>query len=154
MSGVEIETPAGEPVIVVRAAVAAPPELVFRLYTEPEHLRRWYGPRHLELSVCEVDLRIGGRYRFVHRAPDGQEFGFSGGFLEIDRPRRLVRSFLIEDWPHGEAIEEITFEPLDQGTSVHTRTVHPSIAARDAHVDAGMSKGLNDAHARLEELLP
>jgi uncharacterized protein YndB with AHSA1/START domain len=150
----EIETPPGEPVIVVRAHVAAPPELVFRLYTEPEHLRRWYGPRHLELSVCEVDLRVGGRYRFVHRAPDGQEFGFSGSFLEVDRPRRLVRTFTIEDWPHGEAIETITFEGVGHGTSVHTRTVHPSVAARDAHVDAGMARGMNDAHSRLEELIP
>jgi len=154
MSRPEIETPAGEPVIVVRATVAAAPELVFRLYTEPEHLRRWYGPRQLELSVCEVDLRVGGRYRFVHRAPDGREFGFSGSFLEVDPPRRLVRTFTIEDWPHGEAVETITFERVGQGTSVLTRTVHPSVAARDAHVDAGMAKGLNDAHARLEELLP
>ena len=76
----------GEPVITYRRFVPAPPELVFEAWTKPEHLTQWLGPAYLELSVCEIDLRVGGAYRFVHRAPDGTEHGFHGEYLEVVRP--------------------------------------------------------------------
>jgi uncharacterized protein YndB with AHSA1/START domain len=79
----EIIIPPGEPVIHIRRFFKAPPELVFRVLTEPEYLRRWYGPRHLEITECEADLRVGGAWRVVHRAPDGMEFAFHGEFLEL-----------------------------------------------------------------------
>ena len=85
----EIEIPADEPVINVRRFFKAPPELVYKALTEPEYLRRWWGPRQLEITECEADLRVGGSWRVVYRAPDGTEFVFGGTFLELDPPRKL-----------------------------------------------------------------
>lgn len=153
MSELHIETPADEPLIVLRKLVKAPPELVFRLYTEPEHLRRWWGPRHLELVIDQLDVRVGGRYRFVHRAPDGQEFAFSGTYLEIDPPHRLVKTFVYEGKPDDQAVDRYTFEPVGPDTLIRLRKVHPSIASRDAHFESGAAPGLTAAYERQEELL-
>lgn len=153
MSDLRIEAPVDEPVIALRKVVKAPPELVFRLYTEAEHLRRWWGPRHLELTIDELDLRVGGRYRFVHRAPNGQEFAFSGTYLEIERPHRLVKTFVYEGKPDDEAVDTYTFEPVDEGTLVRLRKVHSSIAARDAHFEAGAAPGLTEAYERQDQLV-
>jgi uncharacterized protein YndB with AHSA1/START domain len=134
----EIETPADEPVIVFRRFVKAPPELVFRAYTDPELLKHWWGPRYLEMTVCEVDLRVGGNYRFVHRAPDGQEFGFHGEYREIEAP-------------HREALDSAVFEAFDGGTMVSGRSMHDSVEARDLHVASGMEQGMNETYERLDE---
>lgn len=152
MSELEIEIPRDEPVVIFRRLVKAPPELVFRMYTEPAHLRRWFGPPHLVLVVCEIDLRVGGRYRFVHRAPDGQEFGFRGEYRLIERPHRLVKSFVYEGTPENEAVDTYSFQSVDAGTLVSCRTVHSSIAARDAHVASGMEDGLTASYRRLDQL--
>lgn len=148
MSNLHIEMPPDEPVIAFRRLVKAPPGLVFRLYTEPEHLRRWWGPRHFELVTCDIDLRVGGRYRFIQRAPDGQEFGFHGTYIEIEPPHRLVKTFVYEGRPDNEAIDTFTFEPAGENTFVHCRTVHSSLAARDAHARSGASAGLADSYQR------
>jgi hypothetical protein len=87
---IDLDVPAGEPVIRFNRFVAAPPDLVFRMFTEPEHLRRWWGPRYLELVVCDVDLRAGGPFRFVSRAPDGGEHPFSGEFVAVERAAAAV----------------------------------------------------------------
>jgi uncharacterized protein YndB with AHSA1/START domain len=151
VSELHIEMPPDEPVIAFQRLVNAPPEFVFRLYTESEHLRRWWGPRHLILTTCDIDLRVGGHYRMVQRAPDGQEFAFHGTYLEIERPYRLIKSFVYEGRPDNEAIDTFTFEPVGQRTVVRCRTVHPSMAARDAHAQSGASAGLTASYQRLEE---
>jgi uncharacterized protein YndB with AHSA1/START domain len=153
VSELHIEMPPDEPVIEFRRLVRAPVEVVFRLYTEPEHLRRWWGPRHLELVTCEVDLQVGGYYRFVQRAPDGQEFGFHGIFLEIEPPYRLVKSFVYEGRPDNEAVDTFAFEPVGEDTRIRCRTVHSSLAARDAHAESGASGGLQDSYERQAEHL-
>lgn len=153
MSELEIEIPPDEPVIAFRRVVEAPRDLVFRMYTEPEHLRHWWGPRHLDLVVCEIDLRVGGNYRFVQRAPDGQEFAFHGEYRVIERPSRLVKSFVYEGAPDNEAVDTFTFEPAGEATLISCRTVHSSIAARDAHVASGAPAGLTASYQRLGELL-
>lgn len=100
-----------------------------------------------------MDLRVGGSYRFVHRAPDGQEFGFHGEFREIDPPHRLVQTFVFEGAPEHEAVETLTLEPVDGGTLLIGRTAHDTIEARDAHVAAGMEGGMRETYERLDELL-
>jgi uncharacterized protein YndB with AHSA1/START domain len=152
MSELEIEIPRDDPVVIFRRVIKAPPELVFRMYTEPEHLRRWWGPRHLALVVCDIDLRVGGRYRLVHRTPDGQEFGFYGQYRVIEPPHRLVKTFVYEGTPDNEAVDTFTFEPVGEGTLITCRTVHSSIAARDAHVAYGMEDGLAASYMRLADL--
>lgn len=150
MSELLIEMPPGEPVITFRRLVKAPPGLVFRLYTEPEHLRHWWGPPHLELVSCEIDLRTGGHYRLVQRAPDGREYAFHGTYLHIERPHRLVKTFVYEGRPENEAVDTFTFEPAGEHTLVRCRTVHASLAARDAHAESGAASGLTASYLRLE----
>ncbi len=149
----EISTPAGEPVIHMRRFFQAPPELVYRACTEGELLRRWWGPRRLEVSECEIDLRVGGTWRIVQRAPDGMEFAFHGEFLELDPPHRRVGTFVFEGAPEHEAVETLELEGVGGGTMLTSTTRHGSVAARDMHVANGMEQGMIESNERLEELL-
>lgn len=130
----------------------APRSRVFEALTRPEHLARWWGPRSLELVVCEVDLRIGGRYRFVQRAPDGQEFGFCGEYREITPPARIVYTFAFEAMPEHEALVTITLEERDGETTLREDTLHGSVEARDAHF-AAMEHGARESMEQLAEVV-
>lgn len=149
----EIRTPPGEPVIHIRRFFKAPPELVFRALTEPEYIRRWFGPQRLEITVCEADLRVGGTWRVVQRAPDGMEFAFSGEFLELDPPRKRVGTFAWDGAPDHVSTETLVCEPVEGGTVVTTTMVHDSVEARDMHVANGMEGGIIESHHRFDELL-
>ncbi len=149
----EITIPPGEPVIEVRRFLKAPPELVYRVVTEGALLRRWWGPRRLEIIECEVDLRVGGTWRIVQRAPDGAEFAFHGEFLELDRPHRRVSTWIYEGAPEASATETFELDAAEGGTLLCTRTVHNSLANRDMHVASGMEEGLRDSYSRMVELL-
>jgi uncharacterized protein YndB with AHSA1/START domain len=152
-SPTEIIMPPGEPVIEVRRFLKAPSELVFRAVTEGEYLRRWWGPRRLEVSECEIYLRVGGNWRIVHRAPDGAEFAFHGEFLELEPPHRRVATFVFEGAPDHEAVETLVLEPVEGGTMLTQATRHSSVEARDMHVANGMESGIIDSFERLDELL-
>ncbi len=104
---------------------------MYRACTEGEYLRRWWGPRRLEVSECDIDLRVGGTWRIVHRAPDGTEFAFHGEFLELDPPYRRVWTFVYEGSPEHEAVETLVLEEAEGGTMVTSTTRHDSIEARD-----------------------
>ena len=140
------------PTILTRRWFAAPVELVWEAWTRPELLRQWMGPRTLTCLSYEVDLRVGGGYRFVHQAPDGQEFGFHGEYREIERPHRLVSTFVFERMPDHVAVDTLTLEPKDGGTLATTFTVHGSMEARDGHLHSGMEEGMADGYARLDDL--
>jgi uncharacterized protein YndB with AHSA1/START domain len=136
-----------------RRIVDAPRALVFEAFTKCEHLKRWMGPRTLTMVSCETDLRVGGRYRFVFRTPDGSEVGFSGEYREIARPERVVRTFVFEPMPDAEALETLTLEEHDGKTTITTLTVHKTVENRDGHVQSGVDKGMAEGYARLDELL-
>jgi len=152
-TALDITAPADEPVIYTRRFVKAPPELIFDAWTNPEHLRKWWGPRRLDMVVCEVDLRVGGSWRFVHRAPDGQEFAFYGKYLDVDAPNRLVATWTWEGMPDDEAIQTLVLEVVDGGTMVCSEARHQSIADRDQHLENGMEGGMIETYERLDELL-
>ncbi len=149
----EVIAPANEPVIITRRFIKAPPALLFAAWTTPEHMKQWLGPRDLEMVFCSVDLRVGGAYRYVHRAPDGQEYGFNGKYLEIEPPRRLVCTFVFEAMPEVESVDTLTLEARDGGTMVTTHTRHASIEARDGHLSSGMEAGMTEGYERLEALV-
>ncbi len=136
-----------------RRFVDAPPDVVFAVWTEPEHLRNWWGPRQFELVVCESDPRAGGRYRFVQRTPDGQEHRFDGVYREVDRPQRLVRTFVYAGAPDDESVETVTFQRDGRGTLITSMSIFPSFAARDVYAQAGMEAGLRESHHRLDAWL-
>ena len=150
----EIIAEPGKPGFTTRRVVDAPRALVFDAFTTPAHLTRWMGPRMLTMVIPENDLRVGGRYRFVHRAPDGQEFAFRGEYREIVRPERLVRTFIFEAMPDHEALETLTLEERDGKTTITTTTLHKTVEGRDGHLASGrMEAGMTDGYARLDELL-
>ena len=149
----EVIADPNEPTIVTRRTVDAPRALVFDCWTKPEHMRRWLGPRALTMISCEVDLRVGGGYRYVHRAPDGQEYAFRGEYREIVRPERLVATFVFELFPEAEALETLTLQEQDGKTLVTTHTLHKTMQARDGHLNSGMEGGMIEGYSRLDELL-
>jgi uncharacterized protein YndB with AHSA1/START domain len=143
-----------EPSFTTRRVVDAPRRLVYEAFTRPEHLKRWMGPASLAMVLCEQDLRAGGGWRFVHRAPDGQEFGFHGKYLEVDPPERIVRTFVFEPMPDQEAVETLLLEERNGKTTITTTTVHKTVAARDGHLSGGrMEMGMVEGYTRLDDLL-
>jgi uncharacterized protein YndB with AHSA1/START domain len=151
----EIIADPDKPTIVSRRTFDAPRALVFDAWTKPELMKRWLGPRALQVVLCEVDLRVGGGYRFVHRAPDGQEYGFHGTYREIARPDRLVSTLVFELFPDAEAVETLVLEERDSKTTATTTTVHTSMQNRDGHLaNGGMEVGMREGYERLDELLP
>lgn len=153
----EFTTPNETDVVAVRR-FAAPAALVWAAHTEPEHVRRWLGQPHSPMVDCEIDLRVGGRYRYTWSLPDGSSFGFSGTYVEIDPPRRLVSTEVYEpqagqapspDHPVAEAHNTMELVE-DAGGTTLTRTMsYPSREVRDAVLATGMADGLG---ACLEEL--
>ena len=105
------------------------------------------------MSRVDVDLRVGGGYRIVHRAPDGQQFAFRGEYREIVPQNRLVATFVFEGAPDHEAVETAVFESVNGGTMVNGTTLHKTITARDMHFNSGMEPGMIESYERLDELL-
>jgi uncharacterized protein YndB with AHSA1/START domain len=134
----------------------APRDLVFRLWTEPEHLARWWGPRGFTNPVCEVDARPGGALRIVMRAPDGTEYPMTGIFREITPPERLVMTSaaLDEDGkPLLEAVTTVTF--VEEGGKTRLMLEARGVALTDlgARMIGGMSEGWSQSLDRLGEHL-
>lgn len=107
--------------LTLRATFAAPRDTVFRALTEPAELATWWGPHGFTTLVTELDLRVGGGYRFSMRPPDGDRFGLSGEFLEIDPPRRLVFTFR---WEEPTPDDRDTVVTLSLGAVGESTTVH------------------------------
>jgi uncharacterized protein YndB with AHSA1/START domain len=149
----EIIAEPGKTSFTTRRIVDAPRALVFDAFTKCEHLRNWMGPKSLTMVSCESDLRAGGRYRFVFRAPDGSEVGFSGEFKEVARPERVVRTFVFEPIPDAAALETLELTEADGKTTITTTTLHKTVENRDGHVNSGMEAGMTEGYARLDELL-
>lgn len=120
--------------LISRRTIRASAARLFAAWTEPEALRRWWGPRGVTCIAAEVDLRVGGRYRIGNRLPDGTEVWITGTFEQIVPPRKLVYTWGLE--PAAYAVETVTvrFEPFEGGTEVivvHERIATPAL--RDQH---------------------
>lgn len=104
--------------------------------------------------VCEVDLRVGGGFRWVHRASDGREYAFHGEYREIVRPEKIVSTFVFEPFPDDQALETLTLQERDGKTTATTLSVHKTIQGRDGHLAGGrMEAGMTEGYERLDELL-
>ncbi len=139
--------------VVMKRSFDAPRSLVFDALTKPDLLRRWCGPKGWSLSVCEVDLRVGGRYRFVTRRPDGREVGQRGVYREIEEPSRIVNTEQWEDWNPGEVL--VTTELSEQrGKTTLTSTIlFPTQEVRDMLVKSGFAGGAGESYDKLDEYL-
>ncbi len=149
----EVTMPAPREIVITRV-LDAPRERVFRAYTEPKAIPEWWGPREYTTTVEAMDVRPGGRWRFVQRTPDGKTHGFHGEYREIVPHERLVDTFEYEGTPGHVVVEDVTFEALPGGrTRVTVRSTFASKEDRDGMVQAGMESGLRDSMNRLQELL-
>ena len=141
--------------IVITRAFDAPRRLVFEAMTKVEHVKRWYGPRALTMLVCEIDLRPGGSWRYVLRAPDGSEHGFTGVYREIVVAERIVSTENYEAMmPGHEMLATVTLEEKDGRTTLKNRISYLSKADRDGHLQSGMESGMQETFDRLADLLP
>ena len=142
--------------IVMTRVFDAPRHLVFDAWTKPEHLVRWFGRRGDTMTVCEVDLRVGGTWRFVWRLRAGTELGMKGVYREIVPPERLVYTETFEG-PYfeemGAGINTLTFEEHDGKTTLTATALYKSREIRDAVIQSGMEAGAAESLDRLAELL-
>lgn len=134
----------------------APRELVYEAHTRPEFLKRWLGVhRGWSLAVCEIDLRVGGAYRYVWRGPDRPEMGMGGVYLEVVPPERIVATEAFDQsWYPGEAVSTMTLIERDGKTTLTLTVRYESQAARDAVLKSPMEQGVSAGYDTLAQLLP
>jgi uncharacterized protein YndB with AHSA1/START domain len=132
----------------------APRDLVFEAHTSCEHMSNWWGPRRYEFGSCEIDFRPGGKWRIVHKGPDGEEDqGFHGEFREIVPPERIVWTFEWEGMPGHVSVETLTLEEHDGKTTVTANSVYDSVEERNGMLNSGMESGAAESYERLDEYL-
>jgi uncharacterized protein YndB with AHSA1/START domain len=145
----------------VTRSFMAPRALVYRAYTEPELVRRWLlGPPGWSMPVCEMDVRVGGRFRWLWRSDEkGSEFGFSGTFREVQPPSKIVHTEAYEPgtlgdgYPPNDAIVTVTFTENGGVTTMTTLIDFGSKEARDAALATGMTDGMEQSYRLLDRLL-
>ena len=132
----------------------APRPLVFEAMTKPEHVTQWWGilGEGYSVPVCEIDLRVGGRWRFVNRHPHG-EAGFHGEYLEVAPPGRVVFTEIFEDFPDTVSVVTAELAEEDGKTRLIATVRYPSPEVRDMVLSTGMSTGAGISYDRLEDLV-
>jgi uncharacterized protein YndB with AHSA1/START domain len=132
----------------------APRDLVWETMTNPEYVRAWWGcpAEGFTMTVCEIDLRVGGTYRYSMVGPDGSDFGFHGEYKEIVVPSRIVHTEIFNPFPDSPALVTLTLEERGGKTYYESRVLHTTKEARDMHVQSGMEQGAGIALDRLEAI--
>jgi uncharacterized protein YndB with AHSA1/START domain len=146
---------AGDRDVVITRVFDAPRALVWRALTEPALIRRWLtGPPGWTMAVCDVDLRVGGKYRWVWRGPDGSDMGMGGVHREIVPTERIVCTQLFDqDWTGGEAVGTIVLTEKD-GKTLMTNTIrYATPQARDAVLQTPMEQGMAYGYDQLDAVL-
>ena len=141
--------------IVITRSFDAPAALVFKAYTTPELVKRWWGFETSEWLVCDIDLRVGGQWRYVTReeTPDGTfEVGFHGEYREIEVPGRLVSTEVFEGMPDAAALDTVVFDEVDGVTTMTMTVTHSCKEHRDGHIASGMEGGMQISMDRLEDV--
>lgn len=149
-----VTLPADNQILITRE-FNAPARLVYRAYTEPDLIRRWWPADRGQMTVCDVDLRVGGMWRFVMMAGDF-EVGFHGEYREITPNSRIVCTELFEGAPGvteaDAAVNTVTLAERDGRTTLTVLVEHVRPEHRDAHIDSGMEAGMQDAFDHMEEV--
>jgi uncharacterized protein YndB with AHSA1/START domain len=146
-------TPSDREIVLTRL-FDAPRQLVFDAMSKPEHVRRWWGrldDRH-SVTLCEIDLRVGGRWRFVGRGPHG-EFAFHGVYREIAAPERVVFTEIFEPFPDVESVVTSVLTEEGRKTRLTVTALYPSLEVRDSVLKTGMERGAAISYDRLEDLV-
>ncbi len=146
--------PADEQILITRE-FEAPRHLVYEAWTTPELVKRWWNAKRGEVTSAEIDLRVGGTWRYVMVTPDGLEVAFHGEYREIVPNERIVSTEVYEGVPDGDAnpaVNTLTFTEADGRTTLAILTQCPSMELRDAIIESGMEAGMQDAMDLLEQV--
>jgi uncharacterized protein YndB with AHSA1/START domain len=149
----KMSTPSDREIQVTRV-FDAPRALVFEAFTKPELVKRWLlGPPGWTMPICEIDLKVGGAYRYLwHNDSDGREMGLSGVFREIVAPKLLVATEN-PTWHASEALDTTTFVEEGSATRMTITVLYESTEVRDVALKSGMDRGMAMSYDRVEELL-
>ena len=139
--------------ILISRQFDAPAPLVWEALTRPEHIMRWWGPEWCPVISAEIDLRVGGSWRYVCRMDDGTELGWHGEYREIDRGRSITSTEVFEGFPDAESLNTMTLAESDGVTTLSTLVRHRTQENRDGHVNSGMEGGMQETFNRLDGLL-
>jgi uncharacterized protein YndB with AHSA1/START domain len=148
-----VELPTDEQILITRE-FDAPKDLVYKAWTTPELVKRWWNAKRGEVTVAEIDLRVGGKWRYVMIA-DGLEVGFHGEYREIVPNERIVSTEVYEGAPPEGAegtLNTLTLSEADGRTTLTVLVQAPSKEVRDAIIESGMEAGMQDAMDLLEEV--
>jgi uncharacterized protein YndB with AHSA1/START domain len=154
-----VTVPSDEPIFIVDREIDAPPELVWKMYTQPEHMVHFWGPNGSTLPVCKVDLRVGGVWFYTMRMPDGNEFSVSSVYTEIVEPQRIAfrdgpkGDQKVSDLPPPSMVSTIAFDDIAGKTRLRVTVRLNSIAERDMTIKMGFANMLEVAGNRLEAYL-
>jgi uncharacterized protein YndB with AHSA1/START domain len=146
-----VTLPTDEQILITRE-FDAPKHLVYEAWTTPEHVKRWWNAKRGEVTIAEIDLRVGGKWRYAMVTEDGFEVAFHGEFREIVRNERIVSTEVYEGMPDAESVNTLTLAEVDGRTTLTILVQHTSKEHRDAHIESGMEAGMQDALDLLEQV--
>jgi uncharacterized protein YndB with AHSA1/START domain len=146
-----VTLPTDEQILITRE-FDAPKHLVYKAWTTPELVKRWWSGNRGEMTIAEIDLRVGGAWRYVMVTDDGFEVAFHGEYREIVPNERIVSTEVYEGMPEGEALNTVTFTETEGRTTLTVLVQHASKEARDAHIDSGMESGMQEGMDLLEQV--
>lgn len=149
--GTAVVTLPSDTQILITREFNAPKHLLYQAYTTPELIKRWWSAKRGAVTVADVDLRVGGGWRFVMVTEDNFEVGFHGEYRELVPNERIVSTEVYEGMPDGESLNTMTFTESNGRTLMTTLVQHASQEHRDAHINSGMEAGMQDAFDLLEE---
>jgi len=146
-----VTLPTDEQILITRE-FDAPKHLVYKAWTTPDLVRRWWSAKRGTVTIAEIDLRVGGAWRYVMVTDDGFEVAFHGEYREIVPNERIVSTEVYEGMPDGEALNTLTLTEADGRTTLTILAQHASKELRDAVIDSGMEAGMQDAMELLEQV--
>ena len=153
MADLNVVAEPGTQEIVITRSFDAPRDLVFKAFTDPDAVRQWWGQRDSETVIDELEAQAGGRWRFVERDGEGNEYGFHGVYHEATAPERIVYTFEFEGMPGHVLLETVTLEEQEGRTLMTDVSVFQSVADRDGMLQSGMESGAAESYDRLDEYL-
>jgi uncharacterized protein YndB with AHSA1/START domain len=138
--------------ILITREFDAPRHLVYKAWTTPELIKRWWNAKRGQVTIAEVDLRVGGKWRWVMIVNGDMEVAFHGVYRELVPNERIVSTEVFEGFPDGEAVNTMTLTESKGRTTMRVLVQHEVKAHRDAHIESGMEAGMQDAFDLMEEV--
>jgi uncharacterized protein YndB with AHSA1/START domain len=151
-SGTAVVTLPTDTQILITRTFAAPRQLVFKAFTTPELIKRWWGGDRGAVTSAEVDLRVGGKWRYVMTANEGFEVAFHGEYREIVPNERIISTEIYEGAPDAVAVNTLTLEDKNGQTSMTSLSEYPSKEIRDTVINSGMEGGMQESFDHLEQV--